>query len=305
MPFTYRSPGPWGAGTGANLTVSQFDGNTYEAQQRIEALEAAIDAFGGVIESVTLSGTTLTFHLVGGAEHSVTLPVPRPNRVEAWQPNTFYVPWDFVSHNGSVYIVLFAHTSAATFDPGANNGEGQDYYGLFFNEPALMIPEGGLTGQVLTKASNDDFATIWQFPAIMELRDVEISDPAEGDSLIFDGEKWINDQPKPGAAAVQTIDAAEWTPGIADASTYNRFIRSAGTLVRVPSNATVAFPIGTEIHGRQASAGAVEIAAASGVVVNPQNDSLNITAGAGATFTLKKVGLNEWDLMGRLASSSP
>jgi hypothetical protein len=192
MPFTYRGSGPWGAGTGAPLTQAQFDGNTYEAQTRIEALEAAITAFGGVIESVTLSGTTLTFHLVGGAQHQVTLPVPRPNRVEAWQPDTFYVPWDFVTHNGSVYIVLFAHQSAATFDPGANNGQGQDYYGLFFTEPALMLPEGGLTGQVLGKASNADFDCIWTYFALGDLQDVELDDPAIGQHLVFDGAQWIN-----------------------------------------------------------------------------------------------------------------
>jgi hypothetical protein len=194
MPFTYRGPGPWGAGAGARLTQAQFDGNTYEAQTRIEALEAAIAAFGGVIENITLAGTTLTFHLVGGAEHQITLPVPRPNRVEAWQPNTFYVPWDFVSHNGSVYIVLYAHESAAVFDPGANNGAGQDYYGLFFTEPALMIPEGGQTGQVLTKASDDDFATIWQTPTVAALDDVELNNLQDGDLLKWDASEqtWVN-----------------------------------------------------------------------------------------------------------------
>lgn len=237
MPFTYRGPGPWGAGTGAPLTQPQFDGNTYEAQTRIEALEAAIAAFGGVIDSITLSGTTLTFHLVGGAEHDVTLPLPRPNRVEAWQPNTFYVPWDFVSHNGSVYIVLYAHQSGAEFDPGANNGQGQDYYGLFYAAPELAVPEGGLAGQFLAKASNDDFDMLWRFPDLAGLADVEIDEPAAGHLLKWNAgnEAWVN-APAAFAELSGALTTAQFPPTVTeinDAAGDVTLDVTAGTIFKI------------------------------------------------------------------------
>ena len=40
-----------------------------------------------------------------------------------------------LTYGGRVYQVLYDHVSAATFDPGANDGQGHDYYGLLLSNP--------------------------------------------------------------------------------------------------------------------------------------------------------------------------
>jgi hypothetical protein len=100
------------------------------------------------------------------------------------------------------------------------------------------------------------------------------------------------------ASTVQTQSTATWTPTIADANTYNRF--TVACAVTVPTNANVEFTIGTEIHGRQAGSGIVSIVGDTGVTVNPEFGTINSTAGTGATFALKKVGTDAWDVMGQM-----
>jgi hypothetical protein len=57
-----------------------------------------------------------------------------------------------------------------------------------------MLPTGGATGQVLTKASNDDFEAAWMFPSLSFLDDVDLDAPEAGDLLKWDAGagKWIN-----------------------------------------------------------------------------------------------------------------
>jgi hypothetical protein len=77
-------------------------------------------------------------------------------------------------------------------------------------------------------------------------------------------------------------------------------VASANTLT-VPTNTSVAFPIGTEISIMQYGAGAITVTAASGVTIRSRLGYLRIvdqyTGG-----TLLKVGTNEWYLIGNLAS---
>jgi len=84
------------------------------------------------------------------------------------------------------------------------------------------------------------------------------------------------------------------------ASQYLRFSTTTGTVVQVPASI---FPVNSEIHFRQVSIGAIALVPAAGV-------SLNVPAGfdpgsdaEGATFTLKCVAPDEWDLFGALAAT--
>jgi hypothetical protein len=76
MPWVYRSTGAWGSGLGANLTVAQFDGNTWETEQRIEALEADMaDAVGAGITNIVATGTIITIYWGASSTTTVDLPV--------------------------------------------------------------------------------------------------------------------------------------------------------------------------------------------------------------------------------------
>lgn len=69
------------------------------------------------------------------------------------------------------------------------------------------------------------------------------------------------------------------------------------TVVTVPANASVAFPVGTMVPLRQGGAGQVTVSPASGVVVNGRGDA-NKLAGQYAWATLVQVAANVWDLFG-------
>jgi carbohydrate binding protein with CBM5/12 domain len=106
-------------------------------------------------------------------------------------------------------------------------------------------------------------------------------------------------------APVQTISITTWTPAATDSFTYVRFTNASGCTVTIPDDGDVTIDVGTEIHCRQAGAGQVIIVGDNtGVLINPQFGCENISAGEGATFTLKKVDTNEWDLFGRLQTTS-
>lgn len=117
---TYRSDGAWGSGTGANLTVEQFDGNTYEFATRLTDLETNPPSAAG-IASIAASGINLIVTLT---DSTVSDPIPMPVLVfrsrGEWQPSTLYEELDsfFVAGEGT-FVVLLDHTSAATFDPDA------------------------------------------------------------------------------------------------------------------------------------------------------------------------------------------
>lgn len=99
------------------------------------------------------------------------------------------------------------------------------------------------------------------------------------------------------AAPVSSFNAAK-ALALTDAGIYWRCTAATGVTVTVPTNASVAFPISTEIHFRQAAAGAITLSPAGGVTINPPRGGSLVTGGAGDTITLKKVGVNEWDLFG-------
>lgn len=73
---------------------------------------------------------------------------------------------------------------------------------------------------------------------------------------------------------------------------------SGAVTLTVPTNASRAFPIGTEILLYRAGTGAVGVAAASGVTIR-SSGGLTITAQFGVAC-LKKIGADEWLLFGRV-----
>lgn len=83
---------------------------------------------------------------------------------------------------------------------------------------------------------------------------------------------------------------------LTDEGKYIRLSHASGCAVTVPPNASVAFPVGTEIvFRRTVSAGAASITEGSGVTVNNKAAVSSVTAGS--NFALKKVATNEWDFI--------
>ena len=74
---------------------------------------------------------------------------------------------------------------------------------------------------------------------------------------------------------------------------------ASAVTVNVPTNASQAFPVGTEIDIIQAGAGTVGLVPASGVNLNGANTSIPITAQWGA-ITIKQIVADNWIVVGKI-----
>lgn len=93
------------------------------------------------------------------------------------------------------------------------------------------------------------------------------------------------------------------TLALADAGTMIKLSHATAIALTIPTNATVAFPIGTQILLTQAGAGQATISPASGVTVNSA-ESATLTRVQHSVAGLIKTGTDEWLLFGDVAVSA-
>jgi hypothetical protein len=157
--ITYRTGGAWGGGSGSDLSPAQVDANFWTLQLQINSITiptpVGISGFSvtGAAFTVTLTNATVL--------GPYTLPTSQWNWRGAWAATTAYSVNDTFGANGSVYLVAYAHVSAATFAAGANDGAGHDYYDCIFTTSGSVLPTGGAANQLLAKSSSADFALQW------------------------------------------------------------------------------------------------------------------------------------------------
>jgi hypothetical protein len=159
--FRTTDPTRWGTGQGADLAADQIDTNFWFLYSALVALQDHAST-NSDIDYFVVTGNQLFVHLTN---HAVlgpyTLPTAQWNFKDGWTPDTHYGLLDVVSDDGSLYVVVWDHTSVATFDPCANDGAGHDYYKLLLAQPANMMPAGGTTRQRLAKIDGTDYNTGW------------------------------------------------------------------------------------------------------------------------------------------------
>ncbi len=92
---------------------------------------------------------------------------------------------------------------------------------------------------------------------------------------------------------------------LANANNYLRCTNTNGCAITVPPNSSVVFDLTTEINIRQVTpAGSVSLVAGAGVTLNGVAGFDLATDGQGATFQIKQVAIDEWDVFGLLAETS-
>lgn len=114
-----------------------------------------------------------------------------------------------------------------------------------------------------------------------------------------DGVEWADPpEPAPTALSINT-KTASYTLILDDGiNTLVRMNVASANDLTVPTNASVAFPIGTVIQIRQSNAGQTTVVASGGVTINtPETLKLRKQHSSAA---LIKVGTDEWDLTGDL-----
>lgn len=94
--------------------------------------------------------------------------------------------------------------------------------------------------------------------------------------------------------------AGAYTLTIDDGGKVVEVNSATAVAVTVPTNATVAFPVGTVVTVRQLGAGAVSVAAAAGVTIRSAGGALRLSAQY-AEATLTKRAADEWVLAGSIA----
>ncbi len=330
---TYRTDGAWGPGVGANLAPAQVDGNFYELDTRTKTLEqhpvqpVQISSFQSV-------GNQLFIYMSEGTvQGPITLPEVSWYFRGNWAPSTAYAIDDvFSGPDGGAYIVTYAHTSATSFDPGANDGHGHDYYGVLLKPAASTLPTGGVAGTVLTKASDSDFVVAWapvpvppggragqvlmkftdapgdaswDWQSLSRLLDVFIGafyPLTDGDYLRWSAneQQWTN-QPR---AMSNVVQDSSWDPVVGDEGSFMVLTNgTADTLITIPNDSTQPFAIGSELHVHQDGTGKVMIDGEPGVTILKHASFTTQLLGQYATATVKKTATNEWRLFGLLAGA--
>ena len=131
MTIVYVTTGAWGAGTGAPNSAAQVDGNFYDVDQRIVALNADL-AEGKRIDSVTYTDNSITFHFTDGTSQTIPLPIATIAYVGQWANSTPYTRGQMISVRGiGMFQVLVDHMTPADpapFDPNATDGSGNPLY---------------------------------------------------------------------------------------------------------------------------------------------------------------------------------
>lgn len=163
MTIVYVTTGAWGAGTGTPNSAAQVDGNFYNVDQRIVDLNAAL-AEGKLIDTVTYTANSMTFHFTDGTTQVIPLTVAVITYVGQWTNGTPYAAGQMVSVRGlGMFQVLIPHTTPplpAVFDPDAMDGSGNPLYSFWMplydiNYDAAIFVPGTIqrtAGEVLFQA---------------------------------------------------------------------------------------------------------------------------------------------------------
>lgn len=94
---------------------------------------------------------------------------------------------------------------------------------------------------------------------------------------------------------IKGVSTNSYTLALTDAQHYLRMTSGSETVITVPTNAAVAFPIATEIMVRAAGQPLVHLTGATGVTLNLPTGTSGLSDLGGVAY-LKKVDTNEWDI---------
>lgn len=158
-------------------------------------------------------------------------------------------------------VIKKYNTGTSTWDPIVVGKQGPVGEG---------VPVGGTSGQVLAKSSGTDYATEWVTPAPVRAT--------------------LNDQ-----------TGTTYTLALTDENKLVTFDNAAAITVTVPTDASVAFPVGSKVDLAQIGAGQVTVAGDSGVTVQTAQTLLLRAQWSGAS--LVKIDTDEWLLVGDLEAA--
>lgn len=102
---------------------------------------------------------------------------------------------------------------------------------------------------------------------------------------------------------VMQVTGAAVTLGLTHVGNFLQCNNATAQTITIPAQATVAWPDYTQVEGAQWGAGAVTFVAGSGVTLRKSSDITATTKGQYSPWGLKRVGLNEWLLFGKMGNA--
>jgi hypothetical protein len=153
-------------GAGRLLTAYEVDYNFYQHDQAIAALQTLTATATVSIGTITMpTPSTMLITMTDSTTRGpFNLPTATFTDRGTWAPATAYNVNDTFTASGTLYRVLYAHTSAGSFSSTANDGAGHNYYAAMVSSPGNALPTGGATGQYLKKSSSSDYMVTWGWP---------------------------------------------------------------------------------------------------------------------------------------------
>ena len=112
----------------------------------------------------------------------------------------------------------------------------------------------------------------------------------------------IADLAQPKTVPIKVITGA-YALLVADAGYVLRSTSATAITIGLSTSTVEPFPVGSVVTMRQVAAGQLTISASVSVIMNVPAGRVAKTRGVGSTLMLHKVGTDEWDLTGDLASS--
>lgn len=122
-----------------------------------------------------------------------------------------------------------------------------------------------------------------------------------GQTLISNGASALPTWQFPVMPSATTISGTTYTLALADAEYFQICSNVSAQTITVPTNASIAFPVNTEIVFFQQGAGQVIFTAAGGVTIQSISSNLKISAQYGVA-TLKQIASDTWALFGSLSA---
>lgn len=177
-----------------------------------------------------------------------------------------------------------------------------DFTGATITGIDALPDQTGNNGKYLTTDGTDaSWATLNASPALDDLSDVAITSATTNDVVYFNGSSWVNKYIAAIPSATNAQSGTTYTLVIGDAGKIVEINNSSAITLTVPTNADVAYPVGTQITILQTGAGQI-------TVTGPSGGTLNATPGASlraqwSSATLLKRATDTWVLIGDLVTT--
>lgn len=254
--------------------------------------------------TVTVSGTTFTVGM-SSVDYAVTLSqvgqqgAAGPTGISwlgAWALSTDFALRDVVSNNGSSYICIQAHTSSATDEPGVGANTA-----TYWEVLAAKGVDGSGTGTVTSIDITGGAGLTSSGGPVTSSGAITVALDATSQASLALADSAAQEAD----VETTTINAqtgTTYTLALADRGQTVTMDNASANTVTIPTNASVAFAVGSVVTVIQKGAGVTTIAGATGVTVN------GVSAGSGDMsaqwqgVAVMKIATDEWIVSGAIGT---